>query len=465
MYYYKTHYISVNLNKYKQTEITGMLNRPECGWYQLYSYRLTPNTSLTQDELYLETTDSNGYEYRLALLEFNLADYAASKLDDTALDNIKTVLKQFSLTKAKMIIRFLYDWDGKGEENEPDNISYIKKHMTQAGKLLNKYKDYIYTTQGIFVGSWAEMHSSKYLSDSDMTTLLLHYACATDSSIYLSVRTPKQYRTIFKELKKNPEKYKQYNISETELKKRLGLFNDGLLGSLSDVGTYPEADWATTEKEKLAIRKSELDFQSKLSYNIPLGGEVVNDNPLNDGAAAIADLSKMHISYLNQMYDDKVIDKWKNSFFDDMDSIYNGYTIYDYFTEHMGARYVFRDCSLSYEPFQKGNATGNVTIENIGFSNLYHDKEFMLSLVNTVTKQSFPLLSSDNDIKADVCQWNAGEKITIPFSFSPFDFEDGAYYLTVRLTDSVTEETISFANDSFDSSLQSYLLGEITIKR
>lgn len=466
LYYYKTHYISASLKKYEQTEITGILNRSECGWYQLYSYYLRPNTELTTDELYIETNDETNYQYRLALLEFNLANYTSGKLDNAAKNNIRTVLKLFSNTKIKVIIRFLYDWDGQGKEKEPDDIKWIQKHMTQTGKLLNEYKDIIYTTQGIFVGSWAEMHDSKYLSTKDMTTLLLHFASVTDSSIYLAVRTPEQYRTILNEYNDHPNRYKKYNISTKELEARLGLFNDGMLGSISDIGTYHKADVAVSESEKNAIRKNELDFQNNLSIHTPNGGEVVNDNSFNDSENAIKDLAKMHISYLNQMHDETVINKWKNSTYDKKNSIYDGYSAYDYITEHMGARFVLRDCSLSYEPFQKGDASGSITIENVGFSNLYHTKDFTLSLVNTKTKKSTTLISPTmKDSYVDPCQWNSGQKIAISFSFSPFKLEDGTYYLLAQLTDPNLGEVLSFANDSFDESLKGYILGEVTIKR
>ena len=465
LYYYKTHYITATLDNIQQNEITDILSRPDCGWYQLYSYYLQPEKELTADEKYIETTDADGYQYRLSLLEFNIKDYAARPLDAAAKKNIETVLQQFSNTKSKVIIRFLYDWDGQGMANEPSQIKWIKKHMTQAAALLNKYKDCIYTTQGIFVGSWAEMHDSKYLSDTEMTTLLLHFASVTDSSIYLAVRTPAQYRTIFNELEKHPKRYEKYNISAETLKKRLGLFNDGMLGSVSDVGTYHDADLAASSKEKRAIRKKELDFQNQLALRVPNGGEVIHDNPFNDTDSAIASLSKMHISYLNQMYDEEVINKWKQSTYRNDNSLYDGFSTYDYITAHLGARFVLKDCSLSYEPFQEGDATGSITLENVGFSNLYHTKDFTLTLINKETDTTHTLLSSKQDTAINPCHWDAGAAVALPFSFSPFSLEDGVYYLTANLKDSATGEQISFANDSYDDSLGGYCLGKITIQR
>lgn len=466
LYYYRTmHYITATLTKEVGREITGNLNRPDCGWYQLYGYYLRPDTSLTSNELYIREKDDDNYTYRLSLVEFNLAEYAKQELDESALNNIRQVFELFSDTKSSIIVRFLYDWDGLGMEKEPDDIHIIEQHMQKVGALLNEYDHIIYTTQGIFVGSWAEMHHSKYLSAEDMTRLLLCYASSTSPSIFLAVRTPNHYRTVFKELEEYPERYKDYGITVEELKARLGLYNDGMLGSTSDTGTYQNTPDISAQDEK-ELRFSELAFQQELCMNVPNGGEVVNNNPYNDGENAIPDLKTMHISYLNQMYDSAVIDKWKKSTYRQTNSIYDGMTVYDYITDHLGARFVLTDCSLSYTPYQKGPATGSITVENAGFSNLYHTKRFMLSLINNKTGETVTLLDSESETdNINPCHWNSQESITLPFSFVPFDLEDGDYTLTASLTEPDSREIISFANDGYTDELQGYKLGTVTIKR
>ncbi|HBI62129.1 MAG TPA: hypothetical protein DDY31_13120, partial [Lachnospiraceae bacterium] len=102
MYYYEIHRVSAVFLPHTQTEITGMLNRPGCGWYQLYAYYLSPDTPLPAEKLYLEE-EKDGYTFRLALLEFNLAEYNSTKLDTSAINNIETILQLFSRTKAKVI--------------------------------------------------------------------------------------------------------------------------------------------------------------------------------------------------------------------------------------------------------------------------------------------------------------------------------------------------------------------------
>lgn len=466
LYYYKTrHYITATLKQEMGQEITGALNRPDCGWYQLHAYYLRPGTALSSSDLYLNQTDDNGYTYRLSLVEFNLAEYRDQELDETALSNIRQVFERFSNTKLSVIVRFLYDWDGLGLEKEPDSISTILQHMKQAGGILNEYEDLIYTTQGIFVGSWAEMHHSKYLSAADMTKLLVYYASVTSPSIYLAVRTPNHYRTILKEMEEHPERYTQYGVSIENIKARLGLFNDGMLGSASDTGTYQNTpDTASRSAEEL--RDDELAFQEKLCTKVPNGGEVVIDNSYNDWKNAISDLETMHVSYLNQMYDETVINKWKNSIYHKEGSIYDGMTAYDYITDHLGARFVLRDCNLSYTPYQKEPAEGSITLENTGFSNLYHPKHFTLTLTRQETGETITLLDSENEAdNINPCNWNSQESITIPFTFIPFELKDGDYMLTARLTEPDSGESISFANDGYVEALSGYRLGTITIER
>lgn len=460
-----TRYAQVTLSPRNQAETSALLNTPECGWYQLYAYRLEPDTPIDEWNLYIREQDEDGNPYRLALLEFNLSSYRDRDLDDAAKENIQNVLANFQKTKAKVILRFLYDWDGKGMESEPENISVIKRHMEQASQAFNPFHQIIHTTQGIFVGSWGEMHTSKHLAVEDMTDLLLHYASVTEESIYLAVRTPSHYRSIMEEMEQHAERYGSYGISREQLATRLGLFNDGMLGSVSDVGTYHEADIAATKKEGKNIRKKEIAFQNALCLQVPNGGEAVNDNPYNNGKRAISDLRAMRVSYLNQIYDEKVIQKWKKSTYSGESSLYQGMSIYDYISRHLGPRFVLQDTALHYKPYQKGNARGSVTIKNVGFSKLYHEKKADIYLVSKKNGKKASLFSTtEKSEEYQPCRWAPGETATLPFELDPFDYEAGEYTLLFSLSDPESGECLLLANDSFDQGLEGYVLGEITIE-
>ena len=106
-------------------------------------------------------------------------------------------------------------------ELEPDNIGIIKTHIIQLSEIVNEYKDIIYIHQGAFVGTWGEMHSSSYtVNYEDIPELINTINDYFDPSIFLAVRTPRQYRMVMN----------NYSITYKRLlSSRLGLYNDGLL--------------------------------------------------------------------------------------------------------------------------------------------------------------------------------------------------------------------------------------------
>ena len=135
-------------------------------------------------------------------------------------------------------MRFLYDWDGQNLESEPNELSQILTHMEQVGPIVNKYASSVYIMQGIFVGNWGEMNNTTHMENGEMETLIQKLDDVIDPSIFLSVRTPAQWRTIVGEYHgtKVP-RCPQPNLLSS-LASRLGLYNDGMLGSANDTGTY-----------------------------------------------------------------------------------------------------------------------------------------------------------------------------------------------------------------------------------
>ena len=78
------------------------------------------------------------------------------------------------------------------------------------------------------------MNGSDHLSDEDCSILMQHLADVIDPSIFLSVRTPVQRRRILN----SAELPSAETAFDGSLSSRLGLFNDGMLGTANDTGTY-----------------------------------------------------------------------------------------------------------------------------------------------------------------------------------------------------------------------------------
>ena len=305
------------------TESADELSNPYIGFYHMYGYVLGSD-SLSNLPAASDSDAKN--RQGIVMLEVNLQNFSNEDLSDSALSQLDTILSAWQRHGSQVILRFLYDWDGKAMETEPQSLEQILRHMDQTAEVVNRYTDCVFLMQGIFVGNCGEMNNSHYMSDEDCTTLMHHLAEVTDPSVFLSVRTPVQRRKIL-DSSERPTKETAFDGS---LSSRLGLFNDGMLGTANDTGTYGDTAASADTYRSAWVREDELSFQNELCNFVPNGGEVTLDNPLNDLAHAIQDLSRMHVSYLNSEHDPAVLDKWKAAAYKDKASVFNGLSGYDY---------------------------------------------------------------------------------------------------------------------------------------
>lgn len=386
---------------------------PYQGLYRMYRYMLTDTPCIKQR--YQSDIDSNPYS--LALLEINLKNYKNTEISLFALHQCETIIKAWFHSDKKLIIRFLYDWDGIAYYSEPDNINTILNHMTQLSPIINAYYRQIYLSQGIFIGNWGEMHHSNYTDDKSVITLINKLHSSIHPSIYLSVRTPQQWRMITKVI--------------PELKRRLGLYNDGILGSESDLGTYTN-------------REEEMQFQYNNMQYLPNGGEVIYNIHYNSIQTAVQSLKSMHVSYLNADYDTRVYDVWKNS-------TYNNQNGYDFIISHLGYRYVINNCTVT-KSFMKDEIKIQCTIQNTGFGNALQSHVLCISLQNN---DSIITCQSECDIPCDT------EK-TISTVIPTKDLNKNEYQVYACIKEQMNNTMIPINNIGYDKQ-QGVLLGTLYI--
>ena len=227
----------VDYTPYSYSESGDAIKNPYVGLYSIRGYLLAEDATFSLPEANAAiNSDSSSFE--LSLLEINLKNYGNCDLSDDALDQIDSILSAWTNTGSQLILRFLYDWDGQNLESEPNELSQILTHMEQVGPIVNKYASSVYIMQGIFVGNWGEMNNTTHMGNGEMETLIQKLDDVIDPSIFLSVRTPAQWRTIVGEYRgtKVP-RCPQPNLLSS-LASRLGLYNNGMLGSANDAGTY-----------------------------------------------------------------------------------------------------------------------------------------------------------------------------------------------------------------------------------
>lgn len=432
------------------SESARELDNPYIGWYQLYSYSLSDQGSC--DTSMITELD---YGPGLALLQFNLQDFADRPVNDAGLQQLKDILTAWHARGRQLIVRFLYDWDGNAPEQEPESLSLILEHMSQTADIINQHSDCIYILQGIFVGSWGEMHSSKYMKEEDMLTLIHHLAAVTDPRIFLAVRTPEQWRTIVQSA--NPLSSEE--AFDGSLAARLSLFNDGMMGSETDLGTYAEADtFVLPSSFGKRSRQAELLFQEELCAYVPNGGEAVISNPYNDFPSAVQNLARTRVSYLNSAYDEDVLSKWKESACQG-EAPFEGMNGYDYIARHLGYRYVLRSSDLTFSLPHDHTASLSLVLENVGFSGSYRSFDVCLILKHAKGRGEYVI-----PIQTDTRFWNPGLEVSLEATFPIQELPLGTYHIFLNISDSASGFPVLLANVEADAVNGGYV-GSLTLRK
>ena len=423
-------------------ESTEYLANPYIGFYHIYGYIIKDQIEYaTPEDVPNVPKKTSQTDERLLQIQINLSRFNEQPLTDAALSQLDIILSAWCSGDRRLLLRFLYDWDGNGLNTEPQDISIILKHMEQVAPIYNKYADHILLLQGLFTGSYGEMHGTHHGSVDEIQQLAAKLAETADPSIYLSVRTPDQWRIIT-----GVDNYEELTaMPDSPFLNRLGLYNDGMFGTEADTGTYARP------------RTEEIAFQDALCQTVPNGGEVIINNPYNDLDNAIADMKLMHVSYLNSAYDSNVLNKWKNTKYIG-DDPFNGMTGYEYVQTHLGYRFVLRSSEI-LQDYAESQFMLRIAIENIGFSRSYRGFSFRLTLLNTETGEAFPITP-----KEDSSCLVSGEITAVDVPLSAEDYPIGTYKLYWQTADDTFDEPIRYGNDIPLTDL-GYLLGTLSIER
>ena len=438
-------------------ESTRALKNPGCGWYHIYTFDLSKESS--KESFYIDCEEE---ELVLLLIDIH-AFRCCEQIPKEALECFSSILTFFEQHDKGIILRIVYDTKGRGMENEPSSIKIVKSHMKQLGSIICEHTSEkkslpgkILVHQGLFVGSWGEMHSSKFLSEARMKELSDTFLEATKGSCPIAVRKPVQLR--------------QLSCQKNESKTNFTLFNDAIFGSETDLGTYgtirQSAVPENSDKEKTPwAREDELTWQKTKLQQSFCGGEVLggmnmlSESPGNtdhsqrtlDWQQVVADLAKMHVSYLNSIYSKEVLDDWKAQRI-----MWNGEEIseYDYIGRHLGYRFVVTQVKISCVSQEKKKQTQSqisenvitLTIKNTGFANMCEEAACRLILTeNNENIKAF-------EIKSDPCTWNSGTdtviECPIPQEIWPQQLKQTKLFLQlIRKRDG---RIIEWANEEYD---------------
>lgn len=339
-------------------------NSPARGWYQIYSFAATD--VIDEDELQwsLDSTET------VALVLIDIGMYRQTDLDEAGLKNIRRILAFFAEAQKDMVLRVTYDREGKGLEKEPALFEQVLTHIKQLAPLIREYAQAILTVQGLLIGSWGEMHGSRFLQEERLWELADTFFDSVGGGCKVAVRRPMFWRAL--SLQGEEEAYRKKERYEGEL----GLFDDALFSTPSHMGTFAEIKNLHAGWQEAWSREEELDFEKWLGEYVPNGGETVcptDDSWLKTVCTpklVIQVLRSMHLTYLNCAYDRKLLDQWVDIPCEQT-GIWKDLSLYDYVGRHLGYRFLVTEAEV-----RKGELT--ITIQNSGFAPIYRKTRLLL---------------------------------------------------------------------------------------
>ena len=416
-----TGFKSAELKELEETYLS-----PCRGWFELFTF------IIEEDPVFKDEKRLNGVNFVLLLIDIGAVK--DTELGAEHLDRIDHIIRHYFDKGKDIILRIAYDNDGNGMENEPYLFKNVKVHALQVAKLLKKYTKEVFVYQGLLIGRWGEMHTSRFANPESMKVLFEIFEENRDPRVFMAVRRPVQWRYL-----------RQKEINGIPDPKGLGIFNDGLFGSDSDLGTYDVYNKNMAEWNKAWNRENEIGFEALVSQSAPYGGEALFGEGFfahNDPGIYIEELRKRKVTYLNRNHDRKLMEEWKRLKYKGK-GIWNGRSFYDYIGAHLGYRFIVRKLDV-YKT--KDGFELEISIENTGFAPIYRDTELYiqikddlgnirkvagqesaLNLINAgeKTKIIMDIPKVEGRIILGACEKENGRKIL----FANSNGEDGGVYL------------------------------------
>lgn len=364
-------------NAISYMETTDEVVNPGRGFYSAKAvhYKISGNT--------VDTYAPSLYHMRLDISQFSGSYNDAGEdieLSEDMLAALDGTLSNLEAKGSSAIIRFAYDpwYNGADTIHEPD-MEMILRHQEQIGEVLSRHADCIVSVECGLFGKWGEMHSGDKCSQENYNLAISKWLEVLPESIPISVRTPGHYAGW---AGVDRSKLSENVTKPGEAAYRVGVYNDGYLGSGNDLGTY-------------ANRAEELAWLSNQAKHTLFGGEIVANSNTSDvkNTAAYMETEAFttHTSYLNIAWNNTVVDAMKNEAYSGSDPLYAGKSGFEYIRNHLGYRYVVRDVRLTQETTALENFGIEVDIENVGFANLVKEKELVLILVGEDQTYTFPV--------------------------------------------------------------------------
>ncbi len=381
-------------------------------------------------------------------------------LDESFFEGISGTLENCRRNGSTVGLRFRYDAVGKSNP-EPADFEKVLGHIRQIDEsgILREYEDILMYVESGFVGAWGEQHSGKYTSTEYKARLLDAMLDIVPESVSVTVRTP---NTFCKWAGIKNEELEDYVSEPGTRAARVGLYNDGYMGSDSDLGTYGNPSRAAAVKwMKNQMRYAY--FGGEFSGNIEFAQQYETYLPEN----SIPEMYDTHLTYINS----NIWTLYKDMNFgpeEDIEGVdnssYYGQSVYKFIRDHLGYRFVLRDSDLTEKTEQGGRVEVEISVENTGFASPVKAQR-----AEVILEQDGKYFITETDI--DDRTWLSAEVSKEKLSVKlPGNINSGKWNVYLRLSAgsqdmrNASHRTVKFANnDIYNCSIGANLLGSVNV--
>lgn len=397
-------------------------------------------------------------------------------LTQDALEAFEATLDAVRQRGKTAIVRFAYDpWFNGSTKCDPEQ-SVILGHLKQLGEVYARNTDVITFVELGMYGSWGEMHSSNVGSNENIAEALQTLLRCTPPEIKIGVRRP-DIVAVWLGVNKgsnysgfdiHSEAFQDALAAKGDTLLRVGMYNDGYLGSYSDLGTI-----GMGESGHQMTREMMVQWLETYSKHTPYGGELVanynGDEPINTPAYLSQEGFRTHTSYLNYEWHQPTILGWKEITFDGDDPEYNGKDGYTYVENHLGYRFILRSATIDTAPTTGKGIDVTLGIENVGFGNL--TRKAIVSFIFKGETESHEVLPKN---PIDPMAWLSRETTTLSAHLEiPQEMTEGTYELFIRISEYGDHKSdknyhcIQFGNPSaqYDATLGANKIGRFVYKK
>ncbi len=300
-------------------------------------------------------------------------------LTEDALNVLQQTFDNIRSFGGHVIVRICYDPWYNGRSNVTPEHEWVLKHVKQLAPVLSKNTDVIVALEMGMHGAYGEMHSDTNITYDRVAEAVNLMLRNTPPELKILTRTGNYSAKVLGfdnwgvDFHIDGEKFAEIAKAKGDTMFRVGMFNDGYLGTQYDYGTWG-ADCKTS-----ICREEGVAWLEKYSINTPYGGEALTTasgyQVINTPEFLAYEGFRTHTSYLNIQWNNNLIDSWKKTPFKQKDFDYDPARVdslsgFKYVNDHLGYRFVLRESWLSDTVGSDGILRAKLRIQNVGFGNL-----------------------------------------------------------------------------------------------